>query len=121
MQLVVVDVLGAEPLQTGLERTADPRRVAIALTLGEPHGVTPLRGDQDVRATTGERRTEELLRLPASVALGGVEVVDPGVDRGVDDRTRPFGVDHHPEVVAAESDDGDVEHADLASLHERRS
>ncbi len=91
------------------------------LALGEPLGVTPLGGDQHIRATTGERRAEELLRLPASVALGGVEVVDPGVDRGVDDRTRPLGVDHHPEVVATEPDDGDVEHPDLASLHGRRS
>ena len=68
--------------------------------------------DDDVGAPRAECPPEELLRPAAAVEVRGVEVVDAGVQRRVDDGTRGVLVDAHPEVVAPEAHDGDVEGAD---------
>ena len=45
-----------------------------------------LRGEEDALASSaGERLADDLLRLPARVDVGGVDEVDPGVERRVDD------------------------------------
>jgi hypothetical protein len=61
--------------------------------------------------------SEELLGLPVAVAVGGVEVVDAGVDRGVDDASRRRLVDPHAEVVAPDAGDRHLEVAHPALLH----
>ena len=66
-----------------------------------------------VAITTSSRRP--LSALPSSVSdsptvavdVGGVEQIDAGVERGIDDRLGPLSVHPSAEVVAADADHGD--------------
>ena len=53
--------------------------------------------------------TQELLAVGAAVDVGGVEEGDAGVEGAVDDRSGRVVVDAAAEVVAAETDDRDLE------------
>ena len=124
--VVEVDAVGAEPAQAGLARRLDPppQRAPLVGLVGRAG--RELRGDHHVVPPPAERVAEELLRLAAAVHLGGVEVRDPGVERGVDDRARRVLVDLHPEVVAAEAHHGHrraftTEHASLHRAHSGRT
>src|SRR5262249_16894417 len=75
-----------------------------------------LRGDHDFPAAIAERATEELLRLPAAIALGGVEVVHPGVEARVDDGACALFVHAPAEVVATQACDPDADRTNLAQL-----
>ena len=87
----------------------DVRLAAAVLALGRAH--PDLGGDHRLVAPAAERPTEELLGLALAVDVGGVEVVDAGVERGVDHVLRRGLVDPHPEVVAAEAGDRHLEAA----------
>ena len=82
---------------------------------------TDLGGDHRLAPSLPERAAEELLRLPAAVALGGVEVVNTGVEARVDDRLGALFVHAHAEVVAAEPGHGHLERSDLACLRHPRN
>ena len=81
-----------------------------------------LGGEEDVvAAAAGERLADDLLRLAARVDVGGVDEVDPGVERGVDDPDRLVviglapGPEHHrSETQRADLDTGGGE---LSRLH----
>src|SRR5205085_5415672 len=75
-----------------------------------------LRGDDGLAAARTEGAAEELLRLPAAVALSGVEVVHAGIEAGVDDRLGAPFVHPHAEVVASQPGDGDLERTNVAQL-----
>ena len=53
--------------------------------------------------------TQELLAVGAAVDVRGVEEGDARVERAADDRSGRVVVDASAEVVAAETDDGDLE------------
>jgi hypothetical protein len=79
MELVQVDVLGIQTLQTGLTRPADVCRVGIvarhlAGVLFER--VPELRSNDDVVAVAGEGPAQYPFAMPATVDIRGVEEGD---------------------------------------------
>ena len=92
-----------------------PRAFALLV-----HRHAELRRDDRPTASFGERAAEELLALGRAVDVGGVEEVDAGIERGVDDALGGGLVDAHPEVVAAEADDRDAQRSDRTMLHPDR-
>ena len=113
----MVDVVGAQAGQARFETTTDLHRVAAPLPVGEADRVSPFRGDHGFGSPTFEGRTEVLLRLAAPVALRGVEVGDAGLECRVDHGLGLLRVEPHPEVVAAETDDRDLQLTEWAVLH----
>jgi hypothetical protein len=110
VELVEIDVVGAQPAQRlldGLPHVAArpavrPRRHDRTGEIG-----AELRRDHDVGATALQDLAEHVLRL--AVAIGGVEQRDPFVEGGIEHHTTGVDVERHPEVVAPQSDDGDLE------------
>ncbi len=115
--LVVIDVVGAESGETGVDCGADRRCRPGGWVVVRRRQHAPLGCDQYLIATATDRCAEILLGGAGSVALGRVEIVDAGIDRCIDDELRLGGVDTHPEVVAAEPDNRCVELADGAVAH----
>ena len=90
--------------------------------------VKELRGDDRLVSTAGERGADELLGVALAqerrdaVLLGGVNEVDAGVQRGVDDPADLAPVaasaeEVRTEVVAAQTDDGHLQAADTSTPH----
>ncbi len=82
-----VDVVGAEALQAPLERRAHVLRPAVLArdpAVGELEA--ELGRDDRLRAATGERAAEQRLVGVGPVDLGGVEEVDPELERAMDGR-----------------------------------
>ena len=119
VQLVEVDVVGAEPAQRRLELRADRRGLPVVRSLrlpGELAGrvdvVAALRGEHDLVAVRLQHVGEQ--RLPeAALAVDrrGVDEVDAGVERGVEQAL--LVLDDAPPVAGegpdAEPDLGDLE------------
>ena len=114
VDLVQVDPVGAEPPQRVLHRADDPAAGA-ALPVGiVAHRAVELGGeDHVVPPAAGERLADDLLGLALPVDVGGVDEVDPGVQRGVDDPDRlvvigvaPRAEHHRAEAELAHRDTG---------------
>ena len=105
---VVVDDVGAQPPQRGVDRLLDvgPRS---ARTLVVAHIHAELRGEDDLVPAAPEHLAEVLLAGAAAVDVGGVEERDTLVERGVDDRAGGVEIDAAPEVVAPQPDDRRVQ------------
>ena len=118
VDLVEVDPVRAEPAQRVLDRAHDPAARA-ALPVGVvAHRAVELGGQDDVVAAALQRLADDLLGLPAGVDVGGVDEVDAGVERGVDDadrlvvvRVAPGAEHHRPEAHLADRDAGATEQA----------
>ena len=82
-------------------RAARDRRRAV-------ERLAELRREDDAVAPVAEDLADELLARAHGVDVGGVEERDARVERGVDHRARLREVGARAEVVAAESDDGDL-------------
>ena len=119
VQLVEVDVVGAQPLQAVLEGGADVGRRGPALV--PLVGDAELGGQHDLVAPGPERGAEVGLALGAPVDVGGVEEGDAGIERGTHDGVGLLATDAHAEVVAAQPDHADGERADGARVHVRSS
>ena len=122
VDLVEVDPVGAQPPQRVLDRADDPA-ARVALPVGVlAHRVVELRGEDDVVApAAGERLADDLLGLALPVDVGGVDEVDPGVQRRVDDPDRlvvvgvaPRAEHHRAEAELADRHAGATQ---LAMLH----
>jgi hypothetical protein len=75
-----------------------------------------LRGQHDIVPATAQGLADDLLRLSRRVHVGGVDEVDPGVQRGVDDPdavlvigVAPRAEHHRAEAVGAHLDAGTAE------------
>ena len=100
MEVVEIDVVGAQALERAFDRRTNGGGRAVA-RLAAP---AELRGEHDLVAPTVEDLAEEALAVaPVPVHLGGVEERDPDVQRGVDHGARGVEVDPAAEVVAAET------------------
>jgi hypothetical protein len=118
MQLIEIDAVDAEPLQTVVAGAADVLRSRPFTCIVHRH--TELGRDDRLLPPTGERAAEEFLALRRTVDVSGVEEVDTGVERRGDD-TRGRGlVNPHPEVVAAKSDERDAERTDRSRTLSRK-
>jgi hypothetical protein len=109
VQLVQVDVVGAQPPQRLLHREPDVTTAALGARRGAVAHVhllvAELRREHHLVPAAREHLAESELRTAVlAVHLGGVEERDAGVDRRVDHRARPLQVDAAAEVVAAQAD-----------------
>ena len=71
-----------EPPQRVLDLGDDPAAGDAALVGVLAHRAPELGGQHDVVAAALERLADDLLRLAGGVDVGGVDEVDPGVERG---------------------------------------
>src|SRR4051812_27805024 len=110
MQLIKVDPIGVEPLQARFDHAHDvaPRRT-LELA-GVVHRPAELSCEHDVLALAAEDSSEPLFRAAlVAVTVGGIDQVDAEVDRLVHDAAGRREIDAAAEIVAAETDDGNLE------------
>ena len=87
--LVEIDPLGLQPAQRVLDRFDDPAPPGAAMVGVLVHRKTELhRQHHVVAAAAGQRLAEDQFRLTGGIAVGGVDEVDPGIERLVDDSNR---------------------------------
>jgi hypothetical protein len=115
--LVQVDAIGAEPPQAAFDRFGHPPGARAGMARVVVDGRDELRGDDHVVAMAAEGAAEVLLGSGSAVDVGRVEEVDSRVERSVDYGRALLLVDAHAEVVAAQSDQRDLERPQLARLH----
>ena len=108
MELVEVDAVRAQPLQARLHALDDVVARSPGLLGLHPQGAE-LGGDHDALTPSLECPAHELLGLGLAVDVGGVEEVDPRVQRSLEHRFAGLVVDLHAEVVAAQPEDADFE------------
>jgi hypothetical protein len=106
MDLIEVDPVGLESPQRVLNLSDDPP-AGIAAPIGViAHRHVHLAGEHNVVAlAAGQRLADDHLGLAGGVDVGGVDEVDPGVERAVDDadalvvvRIAPLAEHHRPEA-----------------------
>ena len=101
MDLVEVDPVGAQAAEAVLHLAHDPAPRVAELVRVVAHRAVHLGGQHHVVAPALQRLADDLLGLAARVHVRGVDEVDPGVERAVDDRGRLVvvafspGPEHH--------------------------
>ena len=122
VQLVEVDVVGAEPAERVFQAAHRERRAGVGAE--RPPGalladVAELGGDHHAVPSPGHRLTEDPLAVPGAVVAGGVEQGHPEIERPVDGADR-FVVVHLtpaerlPVVAPERAADGPAPHSDRA-------
>src|SRR5450759_87991 len=117
--LIQIDVIRAEPLEARLESLLHVFGARPPTLSG--HVVAELGGNDHVGAMpfSDKEPADQFLAPAVSVHVGGIEEVDPRVQRRVDDILGARLVDAHAEIVAAQAHDRDFERADLSLFHSR--
>src|SRR5664280_1176451 len=114
MDLVEIDVIGAQPAQALLARRQDPpARVPLSIGI-MPHGTVHLGGQNDLFPLgLCQGLSDDLLGLTRGVDVGGVDEVDAGIEGPVNDADRLVmiggspGPEHHgPQAQRADFDTG---------------
>ncbi len=120
VDLVQVDVVGLQAAQRVLDLGHDPAPGVASLVGIVAHRRRTLGREDDVVAAPLERLADDLFGLAAGVHVGGVDEVDPRVQRLVDDADRVVmvgvadGPEHHrAERVGTDLDAGPAEGAVL--------
>jgi len=104
MNLVEVEIVGAEAFQAGLAGRHDVAAGAADFVRPVAHRHAELARQHDLVAAIAERLTEHLLGLAAvAVDVGSIEQRNALVERAMDDGAGLFRVDAHAKVVAAET------------------
>ena len=118
MHLVEVDPVGAQAPQRVLDLGDDPAPRDAAAVGIVTHRAPELRGQHDVVAAALQGLADDLLRLAGGVDVGGVDEVDPGIQRAVDDADRvvvvgvaPCAEHHRAEAELRDLDAGASERA----------
>jgi hypothetical protein len=113
VDLVEVDVVDAEPAQRTLDRFDQPAaRAAAPVGAAVAHRAVALGGEHDVVAPAAQRLADDPLGLTVTaVDVGGVDDVDPAVERATDDADAlvGIGVAHRAEHHGAQAVGGDVD------------
>src|SRR5215472_15102333 len=116
MDLVKVDPVRLQARKAFVDRAQDPAARVAAAIGALPHREVHLGSQHDVVASSGERLTYDLLRLAGRVHVGGIDEVDAGVQRGVDDagavvvvRVADRAEHHGAEALHADLDAGAAE------------
>ena len=113
VDLVQVDPVGSQPPERVLHLRDDPAPRVAALVGVVAHRAVDLGGQHDVVApAAGQRLADDLLGLAARVHVGGVDEVDAGVERAMDDADALVVVGVAP---GAEHHRAEAERADLRS------
>ena len=76
MDLVEVDIVGAEPFQAGLAGLDDVLAAGAEIVDPVPHAGQALGGDQHLLTDRAQNFAEQLFRLAIGIDIGGVEQVD---------------------------------------------
>ena len=120
VDLVQVDVVGLQPAQARLDLAHQPAPAVAALVGVLAHRPVRLGRQHDVLAAALQGLADDLLGLPRRVHVGGVDDVDPGVERRVDDPdgvvvvgVAPRAEHHRAERERADLDAGTAERAHL--------
>ena len=109
-------MVGLQPPQRRLGGLNDVRRRAAHRAVA--HLAAELGGQHHAVAAALQQLAQQPLAAAAvAVDVGGVEEVDAGVERGVDDPAGGGQVETAAEVVAAEPDTGDAQGAEVGVLH----
>src|SRR5688572_1786404 len=124
VELVEIDVVGLQPAQTCIERSADVERRQLAFVGPAPHLAIDLGGDDGPlppAAAAGEPVADDGFRLArlAAVAVGGVEEVDPLLMGDVHDGVRVLLGGSGSKVHRAETKSGDTKAgtAEIGEVH----
>ena len=112
VDLVQVDPVGLQPAQRVLDLADDPPPGVATLVGVVSHRHVDLAGEHDAFALTcGERLANDLLGFAGGVDVGGVDEVDPGIERAVDDADAlvvilgaPLAEHHRAEAQLADRD-----------------
>src|SRR5262245_43025822 len=107
MQLIEIDVVGAESCEAVVARAAHvfgTRTLALLVDRLLPSSL--------------ERTAEKLFAPGRAVDVGGVEEVDARVERRAHHTLRGGFVDAHAEVVATEADRGDTKRPERTEVHQ---
>ena len=118
VDLVEVDIVGAEPLQAGLDRIHDVPTRGAAIVRALAHGAGRLGGEHDIRALPARiahRRAGDRLAEAFGINICGVDEIDPRIERSRDE-----GIGHRlveladsgPEALAAEGHGAETEFGD---------
>ena len=101
MDLVQVDVIGAEAAQAVLDLPHDPDARVPLVVASRTHPAVHLRGEDHLVAPALQRAADDLLGLAVGVHVGRVHEVDAAVDRRVDggDAVVDVGVPHAPNIM----------------------
>ena len=121
MDLVEVDPVGLQAAQAVLDGLDDPAARVAPVVRVVAHLAVHLAGEHDpVALAAGEGLADDLLRLALRVHVGGVDEVDPRVERPVDDPDRlvvvgvaPRAEHHRPEAHRSHLHSGPAERAQL--------
>ena len=115
VQVIDVDVIGAEAIQALIDRAQQPFAAESGLMRVPAHGVAGLGGEHPALPILGDGAPGDLLRDALGIDVRGVDEVDPGLARPRHDPLRGRLVGARPEHHGAETDGGD-EQAALAEL-----
>ena len=136
---VQVDVVGAQPLERGIERAVDvlgasPACVRVATAdLGRRQRARravegELGGKDDLiaRAAVGDEPADQRLALAAGIDVGGVDEIAAGITIGIEDRPRcrlvraPFAMTegHRPQGERTDDETGAAERAEVGEGHD---
>ncbi len=119
MQVIEIDAVGLQPPKALLTRVHDAaprgaleRRILLGLT-------AELGGEEYLVATRPQSLSEDGLRAAIAVVVSGVEMIDPGIEGRLDHRPAGRLVGSNTEVVAPQSNDGDLRRGrpDQTPLH----
>ena len=118
MDLIQVDPIGLQTAQAVLDLHADPTAGVSLPVRVRAHVSVHLRREHDVVAATTQRLPHDLLGLAVRVDVGGIDEVDAGVERGMDDAdgvvvvaVAPQPEHHGAETLRADLDAGLTERA----------
>ena len=107
MQVIKVDVVGAQALEARFDGGGDILARAARARL---HRQAELGGKNDLLAFVAHHLTHEVFGHPiAAINIGGIEVIDAGIDRMMDHAARRLDVGARAEVVAADPQHGELE------------
>ena len=119
MQIIDVDIVGAEPLQAFVGRLQHPAPRQPAAVGIVAHGVGELGGEHPVVPAVGNRAADHLLGIAAIIGVRGVDEIDAGLARLRDDPRRGRLVGRPAEHHGAQADRRDLQAAaaELTVLH----
>jgi hypothetical protein len=119
VEVIDVDVVGAEPLQAfvgGLQHPAPRQPAAIGIVA---HGVGELGREHPVRPVVGDRAADHLFRIAVVVGIRGVDEIDAGLACLRDNARRRGFIRRTAEHHGAEADrrNPQAATAELAIVH----
>ena len=103
MKIEQVDIVGAQPRQAALDAGPQPGRRQRRMIAGVGMGDARLGGQRDPLTSPLQQLRQHAFGFAARVSVGGVDVGDPRLQRGVDHRRGTVSIDGVSERHRAEN------------------